>query len=124
MSVPDDVLAQLRLAAQAAADKLGRNIVAFDVSEQLTITDAFLVVSASNERQVGAIVDGIEERLIQAGRKPTRREGDRQLRWVLLDYVDFVVHVQHDEERTLYNLERLWKDCQQVELGLVAQTEQ
>ncbi len=118
MSVPDEVLALVRMAAQAAADKKGRDIVAFDVSEQLAITDVFLIASANNERQVGAIVDGVEEGLLRAGRKPARREGDRENRWVLLDYIDLVVHVQHSEERSLYNLERLWKDCPQVPLEL------
>lgn len=118
MSVPDEVLALVRMAAQAAADKKGHDIVAFDVSEQLAITDVFLIASANNERQVGAIVDGVEEGLLRAGRKPARREGDRENRWVLLDYIDVVVHVQHSEERSLYNLERLWKDCPQVPLEL------
>lgn len=118
MTVADDVLAPVRIAAQAAADKQGHKIVAFDVSEQLAITDVFLIASAGNERQVGAIVDGVEEKLIAAGRKPVRREGDRENRWVLLDYIDVVVHVQHDEERVLYNLERLWKDCPEIQLEL------
>ena len=118
MTVPDNVLAEVLVAAQAAADKKGRNIVAFDVSEQLAITDVFLIASANNERQVGAIVDGVEEQLLKRRRKPTRREGDRENRWVLLDYLDFVVHVQHTEERTLYNLERLWKDCPQLPLDI------
>lgn len=118
MTVSDDVLKPVRIAAQGAADKLGHNIVAFDVSEQLAITDVFLIASANTERQVGAIVDGVEESLLKHGYKALRREGDRENRWVLLDYVDFVVHVQHAEERTLYSLERLWKDCPQISLDL------
>ena len=118
MTVPDFVLKPVEIAAQAAADKLADNIVAFDVSEQLAITDVFLIASANNERQVGAIVDGVEETLLTHKLKPTRREGDRENRWVLLDYLDFVVHVQHTEERTLYNLERLWKDCPQIPLDI------
>ena len=118
MTVHDDVLVPVRIAAQAAADKLGHNIVAFDVSEQLAITDVFLIASANNERQVGAIVDGVEEALLAAGRKPVRREGDRENRWVLLDYLDFVVHAQHTDARLLYNLERLWKDCPQLALDI------
>ena len=120
MTVPDSVLKPVEIAAQAAADKLADNIVAFDVSEQLSITDVFLIASAGNERQVGAIVDGVEEALLRHKLKPTRREGDRENRWVLLDYLDFVVHVQHTEERTLYNLERLWKDCPQIPLHVDA----
>lgn len=118
MTLTDDVLEPVRIAAQAASDKMGHNIVAFDVSEQLSITDVFLIASAGNERQVGAIVDGVEEALLKVGRKPVRREGDRENRWVLLDYIDFVVHAQHTEERSLYNLERLWKDCPQLPLDI------
>ena len=103
-------------AAEAAADKLAEDIVAFDVSEQLVITDAFLLCSASNDRQVKAVVEGIEERLRTLGAKPVRREGEREGRWVLLDFIDIIVHVQHSEERVYYSLERIWKDCPVVEL--------
>ncbi|MCL9761784.1 ribosome silencing factor [Frankia sp. AiPa1] len=98
-------------AAQAAADKLGHDLLVLDVSERLAITDCFVLASAGNERQVKGIVDEIEERLRQHGAKPVRREGEREGRWVLLDFVDVVVHVQRDEERVFYSLERLWKDC-------------
>lgn len=103
-------------AAQAAAEKLADDIVAFDVSEQLVITDAFVLCSAPNDRQVRAIVDEIEERLRDLGVKPARREGEREARWVLLDYLDVVVHVQHADERSYYALERLWKDCPSIPL--------
>lgn len=105
-----------RIAAQAAADKLGTDIVAYDVSQQLAITDVFLLVTASNERQVGAVVDAIEEELYKHGVKRVRREGDRENRWVLIDFLDLVVHVQHTEEREFYALGRLWRDCPQIEL--------
>lgn len=108
----------LQVAAQAASDKQGSDIVAFDVSEQLAVVESFLVAGAANERQVLAIVDAVEEQLLAAGRKKLRREGGRDSRWVLLDYGDFVVHVQHQQERVLYSLERLWKDCPRVDLGL------
>jgi ribosome-associated protein len=98
-------------AALAAEDKLATDVVALDVSEQLVITDVFLLASAPNDRQVKAIVDSIEEALLLLGAKPVRREGTREGRWVLLDYVDVVVHVQHSEEREYYSLERLWRDC-------------
>jgi ribosome-associated protein len=107
-----------RAAAVAAVDKLGTDLVAYDVSEQLAITDVFLVVTAANERQVGAVVDGIEEALRAHHVKPVRREGDRQQRWVLLDYLDLVVHIQHTEERQFYALERLWRDCPEIALGV------
>ncbi|HEY0239618.1 MAG TPA: ribosome silencing factor, partial [Friedmanniella sp.] len=104
MTATEHALELTQAAAQAAADKLGTDIVAFDVSEQLAITDVFLVITASNERQVGAVVDGVEEALRGLGAKPVRREGDREQRWVLLDYLDLVVHVQHDDERRFYSL--------------------
>jgi ribosome-associated protein len=99
------------IAANAAAEKLGSDIMLIDVSERLAITDVFVIVTGSNERQVEAIVDAVEEKLREAGHKPSRREGRRDGRWVLLDYADIVVHVQHSEERVFYALERLWKDC-------------
>ena len=98
-------------AAQAAADKLAQDILLLDVSEQLVITDVVLLASAPNDRQVVAIVDAIEEKLREHGVKPIRREGEKEGRWVLLDFGDLVAHVQHQEERVYYALERLWKDC-------------
>jgi ribosome-associated protein len=116
MTATDHALALVRTAAQAASDKLAENIMAFDVSEQLVITDAFVLCSAPNDPQVRAIVDEIEEQLRGAGAKPVRREGERDGRWVLLDYAEIVVHVQHEEERSFYALERLWRDCPLIEL--------
>jgi len=106
----------VEIAAGAAADKLAADIIAYDVSEQLVITDAFLLCSASNDRQVKSIVDEIEDKLRKAGARPVRREGEREGRWVLLDYLDVVIHVQHAEERVFYALERLWKDCPRIPL--------
>jgi ribosome-associated protein len=106
----------VEIAAAAAADKLASDIIAYDVSEQLVITDAFLLCSASNDRQVRAIVDEIEDKLRRVGARPVRREGERENRWVLLDYLDVVIHVQHAEERVYYSLERLWKDCPRIPL--------
>jgi ribosome-associated protein len=104
------------LAADAASGKLATDIVLIDVSERLAITDVFLIASGSNERQVEAIVDAVEEKLRAAGRKPLRREGRRDGRWVLLDYADIVIHIQHTEERVFYALERLWKDCAMISI--------
>ena len=103
------------LAAQAAADKLATDVSIVDVSDRLAITDAFVLAAAPNERQVQAIVDEVEEKLRLHGAKPTRREGTREGRWVLLDFVDVVVHVQHTEERGFYGLDRLWKDCPRID---------
>lgn len=98
-------------AVGAAADKLATDLRIVDVSDQLAITDCFVLAAAPNERQVKAVVDAVQERLLDLGAKPVRREGEREGRWVLLDYVDIVVHVQHSEERVFYSLDRLWKDC-------------
>ena len=116
MTATDHAVSLVHTAARAASDKLAQHIMAFDVSDQLAITDAFLIASGANDRQVKAIVDGVQERLRDLGAKPVRREGEREGRWVLLDYIDVIVHVQHAEERVYYALERLWKDCPTVEL--------
>jgi ribosome-associated protein len=116
MNATDHAVELVHTAARAASDKLAQQIIAFDVSEQLAITDAFLLASAGNERQVKAIVDEVEDKLREIGAKPIRREGLRDGRWVLLDYGDIVVHVQHEEERSFYALERLWRDCPSIAL--------
>ena len=116
MTATDRAVELVHVAARAASDKLAEHILAFDVSEQLVITDAFLLCSASNERQVKSIVDEIEDKLREVGAKPIRREGERDGRWVLIDYAEIVVHVQHEEERAFYALERLWRDCPLIDL--------
>lgn len=103
-------------AARAAADKLGEGIVALDVADRLALTDVFLIVSGQTERQVHAIVDAVDEAMRNAGSKIVRREGTQELRWVLLDYGDVIVHVQHVEDRDFYGLDRLWKDCPEIDL--------
>ena len=108
------------VAARAASDRKAQEIIALDVSEQLVLTDVFLIASGTNERQVSAIVDAVEEAMFVAGAKPIRREGKAQARWVLLDFGDLVVHVFHEEERIYYGLERLWKDCPVVPIELPA----
>ena len=118
MTATDHAVELVEVAAQAAHDKKADQVLAFDVSEQIAITDAFVLASASNERAVGAIVDEIEEKLREAGAKPIRREGHKEGRWVLLDYGEIVVHVQHEEERMFYALERLWSDCPAIALTL------
>ena len=112
-----------RAAANAAAEKLATDIIVLDVSEQLVITDCFVVASASSDRQVVAVIDAIESALRDLDAKPLRREGTKEARWVLLDYADIVVHVQHVEQRLYYSLERLWKDCPAVSFdGATADT--
>jgi ribosome-associated protein len=116
VTATDHAIELVQAAARAASDKLASNIIAFDVSEQLAISDAFVLASASNDRQVKSIVDEIEDRLRDIGAKPLRREGERDGRWVLIDYGEIIVHVQHEEEREFYALERLWRDCPSIAL--------
>ncbi|MFE9323828.1 ribosome silencing factor [Nocardia sp. NPDC052278] len=124
MSASVESVEMAQVAARAADEKLATDVVVLDVSEQLVITDCFVIASAPNERQVNAIVDNVEEKLREAGHKPVRREGTREGRWALLDYVDIVVHIQHNDERNFYALERLWKDCPAVPVdGIAAGTE-
>lgn len=104
-----------KVAAVAAADKKAREIVVLDVSERSEYTDCFVIASAQNDRQVRAISDEIEDRLRDAGAKPAHREGIQEGRWVLLNFVEIVVHVQLAEVRTEFGLERLWKDCPSLE---------
>lgn len=119
MAITELVLSELRTAASAAADKLATNIVGLDVGERLGITDAFLVCSAPSERQIGAIVDEVERQLKEVhDSPPLRREGRGTGTWVLLDYGHMVVHVQHEEERAVYGLDRLYADVAKVDLQL------
>ena len=106
------------IAGAAALDKLGENLVALDVSEPMPLTDIFMLVSGRSERQVGAIADEIEEKLLEAGVKTLRREGKTLGRWILLDFGDIVCHVMHEEDRMYYSLERLWKDGIPIQLEL------
>jgi ribosome-associated protein len=119
VTAPDQSLLLAKAAAAAALDKLAEQVVAIDVSDQLPLTDVFVIASAPTERQVGAIVDEVEDRLRELGAKPIRREGERDGRWVLIDFGDIIVHVQHEEEREYYALERLWKDCPEIDLDTV-----
>ena len=116
MPATDRARRMAETAALAAADKLAHDVVAIDVSERLPLTDCFVIASAPNERQVQAVVDGVEEKLRAIEAKPVRREGTQEARWVLLDFGDVVVHVLHSDEREFYGLERLWKDCPTVPL--------
>jgi ribosome-associated protein len=117
VAVPEPTLTALRIAAQAAATRQAENISAVDVADRLGITDAFFFASAPSERQVKSIIEEIEDDLReQLELKPIRREGQTEGRWVLLDYGHFVIHVQHNEERDNYALDRLWSDAPQIEL--------
>ncbi|MDK6472620.1 ribosome silencing factor [Gardnerella pickettii] len=115
----------IRIAASAADRLKATNCQAFDVSNLLGITDAMLIVSASNERQVLAVSEEIEKDLYLKDnkRKPISREGLELAQWILLDFGDFVVHIMHEEAREFYRLERLWNDCPAIDLQLPEHSE-
>lgn len=122
MTATDQAREMAQIAAVAADAKGGEDFVALDVSGPLPLVDIFLLVTGRNERNVAAIADDIEEKLLEAGHKRLRREGRAESRWVLLDFGDLVVHVFHEEERIYYGLERLWKDCPVVPIELPEHT--
>ena len=107
----------LAIAASAADAKQAEDLVALDISEPSPFADIYLLASGRNERQVMAIAAEVEDRLIDSGVKPLRREGRAEGRWILLDFGDLVVHVFHAEERVYYSLERLWNDCPVLPIG-------
>ncbi|GAB2511720.1 Ribosomal silencing factor RsfS [Corynebacterium atrinae] len=116
MTASDESRRLATIAALAADEKMARNIAVLDVSDVMAISDVFVVASADNERQVGSIVEEIEDKLTEAGREPIRREGNRENRWVLLDYGQFIIHVQRDAEREFYGLDRLYRDCPLIDV--------
>jgi len=120
MTATPQSLDMLQIAATAADAKGGEDLIALDVSEPLPLVDIFLLVTGRNERNVAAIADEIEDKLLEAGHKRLRREGRQESRWVLIDFGDLVVHVFHEQERVYYGLERLWKDCPVVPIQLPA----
>jgi ribosome-associated protein len=123
MTASQEAIDMATVAAAAATSKLADDVVVIDVSDQLVITDCFVIASASNERQVNAIVDEVEEKMRQAGYRPARREGTREGRWTLLDYFEIVVHIQHQEDRNFYALDRLWCDCPMIAVDLSASSQ-
>ncbi len=120
MTATDSARAMVQIAADAAVAKGGEDLVALDVSLPLPLVDAFLIVTGRSERNVAAIADEIEDKLLLVGHKRIRREGRQESRWVLLDFGDLVVHVFHEQERIFYGLERLWKDCPVIPIELTS----
>ena len=116
MPASESVKALTQIAAQAAADKFGTDMVAIDLSDQLVLSEVFLIVTGQNVRQVDSIADFVEEKLRIAGDKPVRREGGEE--WILLDYSDLVVHIQSADLRRYYMLDRLWNDCPTIKLDV------
>jgi nicotinate-nucleotide adenylyltransferase len=106
-----------QIAARAAAEKFGSELVALDLSDQTVLSEVFLIITATNAKMIDSIADNVEEQLRLVGDKPLRREGTDE--WVLLDYSDLVVHIQSSELRRYYMLDRLWNDCPKIELDIV-----
>lgn len=121
MAPRNSTLKHLQIAANAAIEKLGTDLVAIDLTQQMLLSEVFLLVSGQNERQIDAIADEIERQLALAGEKPSRRDGSEH--WILLDYEDLVVHVQTEEIRRYYMLDRLWNDCPTIALEAVRAAE-
>ena len=117
MAAGKSVINLAQVAAEAIAEKLGVDIVAIDMTEQMVLSEVFLIATGANIRQVDAIADEVEEKLRLIGEKPARREGTDE--WILLDYSDLVVHIQSAELRRYYMLDRLWNDCPTIELDVV-----
>ena len=122
MTATDAAREMVQIAADAAVAKGGEDLVALDVSLPLPLVDAFLIVTGRSERNVAAIADEVEDKLLLAGHKRIRREGRQESRWILLDFGDLVVHVFHEQERIFYGLERLWKDCPVIPSELTSPT--
>ena len=117
MAASEQVRALTQKAAEAVNEKLGLDIVAIDMTEQMVLSEVFLIATGANERQVEAIADEVFKKLAEIGEKPIRREGKGQ--WILLDYSDLVVHIQSQELRNYYMLDRLWNDCPRLPLELI-----
>ena len=115
---PEEVRERIRIAADAAADKKAEDIEALDLRELSGITDYFLICHGNSHRQIHAIVEEIDKRLRAVRVRPSHVEGGREDEWVLVDYIDFVVHVFSGERRAFYALEKLWADAPRLELDL------
>lgn len=116
MAATEDTIELARITARAADEKQATNIAVLDVSDVMAIAEVFVLASADNERQVRAIVEEVEDQLTEAGYEPKRREGNRENRWVLLDYGMLVIHIQRNTERDFYGLDRLYRDCPLIEV--------
>ena len=117
MPASKSVIELAQRAAFAASEKKGSDMVAIDLSDQMVLSEMFLIVTGQNVAQVDAIADEVERKLREVGQKPVRREGGEE--WILLDYSDLVVHVQSANLRAYYMLDRLWNDCPRIELDAV-----
>lgn len=117
MSASKAAIASTQIAAHAILEKSGRDLVAIDLSDQLVLSEVFLIATGQNVPQVSAIADEVERQMSLAGQKPARRENGAE--WILIDYSDLVVHIQSEDLRRYYMLDRLWNDCPTIGLDAV-----
>lgn len=117
MPASKEVIASTEIAAHAILEKLGSDLVAIDLSDQLVLCEVFLIATGQNIPQVESIADEVERKMTEAGQKPVRRENGAE--WILIDYTDLVVHIQSQELRNYYMLDRLWNDCPKIDLEAV-----
>lgn len=110
-------LEMAKLACRALDEKKGKDIKVIDIHEVSVIADYFVIASASNQNQVQAMVDNVEEMLTKAGYEPKQIEGTRNSSWILMDYGDLIIHVFDEENRLFYDLERIWRDGKVLEMG-------
>ena len=119
MALKPETISLTQRAVAAAEEKLARDIVALDLSNQGILADVFLIVTGANDPQLEAISTEIQMQLQKVEEKPIHREGTGgSSQWILLDYGDLIVHIQHPEVRNYYALERLWSDCPKIPLQL------
>ncbi len=117
MTISARTLEITQVAARAVIEKIGTDLVAIDLSDQLVLSEVFLIATGQNVAQVDSIADEVERQLLIIGEKAARREKGAE--WILLDYSDLVVHVQSTDLRKYYMLDRLWNDCPTIELDAV-----
>jgi ribosome-associated protein len=116
MAASERVKELAQAAAEAMNAKMGEDIVALDMTEQMLLSEVFLIATGAGDRQVDALADAVFDKLASMGEKPFRKEGSGQ--WILLDYSDLVVHIQSQELRKYYMIDHLWNDCPRIELRL------
>ena len=105
-----------QLVCRALDEKKGRDIKVIDIHDVSVIADYFVIASGSNQNQVQAMVDNVEEQLGRAGFEPKQVEGVRNSSWILMDYGDVIVHVFDEENRLFYDLERVWRDGKTLDM--------
>jgi len=113
----DGLRSPLREAVEAAIDKKAQEVTVLELKGAASFTDYFLICSGASNRQAQTICDEIERRLGVAGLRPTHVEGYNHAEWILMDYVDFVVHIFSERARAFYDLERLWRTARRITIG-------